>query len=822
LDRTAFGRQLKTLRKLRGLTQAQLAEEVLVSTISVSNWERAADRNGKAAAPNRENVLALVRYFQPQLTPDEAQAWTQQVGHPLTAIDLAAIFSPADQPIPRQAPPLPAIHIDRTELQQKALEDLRTHRAVALVGLGGNGKSILAAWLARRQAPFCPDGLLWSSEGTTDDRLVMLARSFGVSLTGTTTAERAGELRSLLADKSYLLVLDDLTGSDDLSHLQVIGESGYLIVTTRDNNVAARMLLPAVKVPGMSADEGNALLSAWLKRPVSVPLLVERLAGSPLALHLSAAQLRWQAFTLDELLQADDLAVFAIDEPQRRHDSLVRCLDDTYRHLSANNQPRLLQLGVFSGQFDTEMAAAMWGTTTVEAGRTIRHLQRWHLVERTSDGYRLHDLVRDYARQKLAAVPVLARQTHLRHLAYFVRNYLYHPGVLGDRATTAPPLDAVWPEIVAAFRWAIDEEPRLVAGATLLAHTERAALLESAGPSLITAIQAHAATVEDGTARALLYEMVADLYLHLEDREAGRQAFEAAAKRWAAADEWLQCSRVQVRLAGISLVMQDWEKATGWMQQAQASLSLGLPLIADQPDVAYWLFYWFDTVYFTLAKWERLPEDDVKHLLVLSKQAEEPVLMARAYSAYVYWCTAPARIAEPEIRRRGINLAVSAFWLWRQSGRRVQAQTIADGGDLWFHGRYSRRAAYRYARRRVATTPHISKLEARMDRHPAVKWWLLAGTQQRVEWLAVMWPRYVQDQNIYPLGKEWVEQIINIGIAGSDRRRLVRVSRPPAGHILEQTQWLILNGFLAWPPCGAQARRLPDEIIAKLNEVLGM
>ena len=72
LDLTAFGRQLKNLRKLRGLTQPQLAEELRVSPASVSNWERAFDRNGKPGLPRRENILAAIRFFRPPTDPNRS------------------------------------------------------------------------------------------------------------------------------------------------------------------------------------------------------------------------------------------------------------------------------------------------------------------------------------------------------------------------------------------------------------------------------------------------------------------------------------------------------------------------------------------------------------------------------------------------------------------------------------------------------------------------------------------------------------------------------------------------------------------------------
>lgn len=58
LDVAGLGRQIRKLRKERGLTQSQFAEEICVSFQAVSNWERG------LVPPDLENLIAIAAYFE--------------------------------------------------------------------------------------------------------------------------------------------------------------------------------------------------------------------------------------------------------------------------------------------------------------------------------------------------------------------------------------------------------------------------------------------------------------------------------------------------------------------------------------------------------------------------------------------------------------------------------------------------------------------------------------------------------------------------------------------------------------------------------------
>lgn len=120
-------------------------------------------------------------------------------------------------------PPLPSHYVHR-EAELATLRNLLSSKEhhigiSALWGMGGIGKTTLAIALCHDQEVIeaFPDGTLWATLGPQADILSAQAAWGAVlnkDLTGLPNAEaRASRLRSLLADKRCLLVIDDVWDS---------------------------------------------------------------------------------------------------------------------------------------------------------------------------------------------------------------------------------------------------------------------------------------------------------------------------------------------------------------------------------------------------------------------------------------------------------------------------------------------------------------------------------------------------------------------------------------------------------------------------------
>jgi hypothetical protein len=726
---------------------------------------------------------------------------------------------------PLQFPLPPDFHVGRPGLEQAVLDRLQdghTHTLV-LWGPGGAGKTTLAAWAAGALAGRFPGGGLWievhaeESVATLQERI---ARSLGAALAGQSLAERAGELRALLRGRSCLLVLDDVWATPDLVHLQVTSESGRLLVTTRDAKVADLLGAPQVRVEGLADEEGLALLAAWAGRDLDSDVgreLVARLGGLPLAVCLSGARLR-AGDDLAGLLAAfrgaqADLAVLDMDDAATRAESLALCFDLSYGRLADADRQRFAQLGCFAGTFGETAAAAVWNVDEAQARHACRQLLRFALLERDGTGFRLHPLLCDYARQQLAAMPEMEQVAHRRHAAWHIRYALYHPQVLDGATSPAPDLEQTWPDAVAGVRWAAIDEPRWAAWAALLAHADRPALAEAVGPALAGAVNTCLSEVVAGAEQALLHELGGDLALLRGDVEAGLAHFRQAAELWQAEGDGLAASRAWLRSAGAYLLKHEPAAAAETARSAQALLARGLPLDPDDRGAAARLFHWFDVVYNPLVRWPELPEKDVAGLARLAQQAGQPDLAARGIHIHRLWCTTKGAPRSPEARERGRTLAVQACRLWRAGGRPDRADDEIAFAGYELTGRYSRRAAARYARRRSRSTPALDAGQVQTVRGEGMRWWLGAAEKQRVGWLSRMLPRYLGAANAPALPRgsrawRWVEDILEVGIQGGQRRRLDAGGPLPEGNGLNGPEWQALSGRQVYPWAGQTATRL--------------
>ena len=223
--------------------------------------------------------------------------------------------------IPFQVPPLPTHFVARPEQQQAIKTKLLAENGhtpgtlvvSAIYGLGGIGKSVLAAAIAHDldvQARF-PDGILWATLGQEPDILSFLSgwiQAVGDRDFKPITVEMAStHLRTLLHEKQMLLVVDDAWNPDHVSPFQVGSSGCRLLVTTREADIpnAQRHNLDV-----MTPEESRDLLGKQCSRPLTLSEqqqaaeLAQEVGHLPLALELAAAQIE-DGITFAELL--DDL-----------------------------------------------------------------------------------------------------------------------------------------------------------------------------------------------------------------------------------------------------------------------------------------------------------------------------------------------------------------------------------------------------------------------------------------------------------------------------------------------------------------------------------
>ncbi|MGP3934988.1 BTAD domain-containing putative transcriptional regulator [Nonomuraea sp. KM88] len=350
---------------------------------------------------------------------------------------------------PRQLPPAPAGFAGRTA-ELAALDehlDRWSGSGLALVavhGVGGAGKTALAVhWARLRQDRFSDGQLYLDLHGYGPGRPVTAEAALGRLLRAIgTPADRvpndAGEaaalLRTLLVGRRMLLLLDN---AHDAEHVRPLlpGSHCFVIVTSRSDlrGLAARDGAHRVALRELPDADAMALLTAAIPRhraeaePDALAELALLCGRLPLALRI-AAELGSQhpdrslAELVDDLRQRrSPLDALADSDPGA---DLRTVFSWSYDLLPPDLARAFTHLGCYPGSdIGLPGAAALLDVVPAAARALLDRLAAVHLLEARRPGrYRLHDLLREYAAERLAADRSEAGAAALRRvLDWYVR-----------------------------------------------------------------------------------------------------------------------------------------------------------------------------------------------------------------------------------------------------------------------------------------------------------------------------------------------------------------------------------------------------------------
>ena len=335
-------------------------------------------------------------------------------------------------------PELPPNHVARPELLGRLRAALLDGtgggpRRVGVWGMGGSGKSVLAAALMQDAAVRrrFPDGLAWVRlEPPTGDpaaRQGMLAqRQQGLVAKLTPPGEAAGvvtdleqgrdRLAELLRDRACLVVVDNAWTADDVYAFSVLDRRGGLLVTTRDAGLVRAAGAVEVKVAELRDAQARTLAADWAGVPEQSlpPSAAEtlRLVGN-LALGVATVAAlargdgqRWAE--LADRLRRAELATLELQFPGYPHPSLLAALQLGLDYLDPSARRRYGELAVFAGRGPVPRPAveALWapaGVSATDAGDLLAKFGNRALLRRdpVTGWVDLHDLQFDVARADL-------------------------------------------------------------------------------------------------------------------------------------------------------------------------------------------------------------------------------------------------------------------------------------------------------------------------------------------------------------------------------------------------------------------------------------
>ncbi|MEM7134613.1 MAG: tetratricopeptide repeat protein [Chloroflexota bacterium] len=337
--------------------------------------------------------------------------------HPSSQETSTDILAPFQAPEP---PPHFAGRIEEVNQLSVQLQSDGDARIVALVGMGGIGKSTLAAKLAHALFGFFTGGVLWAYVGNSDpfDILGAWAQALGRDFSSITDVDnRAAALRNLVHGKRILLVLDDVRSAARARLLLPHNPAGATLLTSQDHDTAGALQAQIFPLQPLKRQSTLQLMSHLLGErriaserkaaeeigellqdlPLAIEIAAQRLVARPHLLQRQARQLQQVQNRLN--LSVSDVAV---------RTSITVSWDT----LDRIHQRIFALLGLFQGRSFTAPAishiAQLDDIYKIED--YLFNLAVLSLLTIEEKRYRQHGLLADFAQEKLEEIFGFQRQ----------------------------------------------------------------------------------------------------------------------------------------------------------------------------------------------------------------------------------------------------------------------------------------------------------------------------------------------------------------------------------------------------------------------------
>ena len=474
---------LAKLREAAGLTQDEAAAYFGMTgekrRDSVGAWERG------TGAPHGRRRSRFIDYLWSELglwqNPTQfSETWDEiMVGQwrwvPLRKDEIPVRHSAQSSLSPTGTSPFQAIRdiphfVGRKreiDLLRAALTAREHERVHCLVGAGGVGKTALIAHLAHLLRPQFPSGVLWAQLDASDTGSILaaIANAYGHNVSKYPTVESKSQIvRGILADKRALLILDNAQNSRQVRPLLPPNGPCAVVVTTRHRNLSVVRSAHKLEVTPFNpeSDEVFELFAQLMGRRRAAtgrPQLMElaKLLGyHPLALDIAASRLAHEDDKpIDTFLRSLHQTKDRLSELQYEDLSVRASFAISYEGLPDELQVFFTYLGVFSGEdFDVKVVASIAQVSSAEANRKLALLRGRSLLQEARSGrYRLHPLLRDFARERLSDDGAYCRMAQHYYTVLARARELYEQGGEGvDHALSL--FDLEWSNFRAGFEWA--------------------------------------------------------------------------------------------------------------------------------------------------------------------------------------------------------------------------------------------------------------------------------------------------------------------------------------------------------------------------------
>ncbi|WP_165949383.1 BTAD domain-containing putative transcriptional regulator [Kribbella turkmenica] len=410
-----LGEPEQALRPLRDLATRNALDEPLQTELIQTLAEAGRQAEALAAYDGIRSALAEQLGIDPgeRLRAVHLEVLRQQTGSPA---------QPDQRAVVQQTPSAPPDFVGRADELATIRTALRrpgalSSRVVLINGIAGVGKTALALTAAHRLRTEYPDGQLYADlrggGATTPEPLQVLSRflrALGVPgrRIGTDETEAAALLRSELADRRMLVVLDNARETAQIRPLLPGAGRSDVIVTSRRrlSDLATAGVVNLEPLPRNDAIELIAATAGTQRPdPDAAGALAEACARLPLALRIASARLATRReWTIADLARRLEDGNRRLTELSLGESSVLNSFRLGYADLSDDAQRAFRLCSLHPGDdFSAESTGILLGVPAAAADRLLEDLLEANmLLQHTRNRYRFHDLLGLYAGRLVA------------------------------------------------------------------------------------------------------------------------------------------------------------------------------------------------------------------------------------------------------------------------------------------------------------------------------------------------------------------------------------------------------------------------------------
>lgn len=437
----SFAELLRRLREEKPLTQGELAKAAGLSERAVSDIELGKTLRPHPSTVNRlADALGLTGEIRVAFTI-AARTGSAIVNTETVQAETVQAETAAHPAVPRTLPrDIRSFTGREPELKilTRAADDTGPVGVYVIEGMGGLGKTSLALRAGHELADRYPDGQLFVDlHGYTPDlealsaatALRSLLHALGVSdeFIPEQLEDCAALYRSRLAGTKTLIILDNASSPGQIRPL-LPGTAGSLVLITSRRSLAELDDAQVIALDALSPVEAAALFQAVAGRgepgadDPGLREIVELCGRLPLAIRIVAARLsRRKALLISDVLADLRTELGRLVRLEAIDPRLTAVFETSVRHLGQPERDIFHRLALIPGPDFEPAAVASLADWPVDAARRSLESLLDHnlLVQHVADRYRLHDLVRIYART--AAAPADTATPVRRLLDFYLR-----------------------------------------------------------------------------------------------------------------------------------------------------------------------------------------------------------------------------------------------------------------------------------------------------------------------------------------------------------------------------------------------------------------